>query len=266
MTVDPPASEPGLTGRRPPLERAASGPEAMVCPFLRSADGAWSSAVASRDLRCWAVRPPAMPTVHKQRQLCLVAAHGTCATFGAAMAADPPLRSPDSAGTSLWPDVATTPVALEAVRTRGGSPGASQLAGSQALLVGLMLTALVVLVVAKANPLAGQAPVEPPGASAVATAPGASGALGPSGGPAPTPSQSAVASAADTPSPAAPSPTVQATPSPGPTAAQRTYTVRSGDTLSGIAAKHGTTVAAIVKANSIKDPRTIHPGQVLILP
>lgn len=211
-----------------------------------------------------------MPTVHKQRQLCLVAAHGTCATFRAAVAAEPSLRAPDPAGASLWPDAPTTPLALEAARARGARRGASQRAGGQILLVGLMLTALVVLVVAKANPLAGQASGGPPVASAPPTAPGASGALGPSGGPAPTPSRSpaatATATATTTPSPAAPSPTARVTPSPGPTASHRTYTVRPGDTLSGIAARHGTTVAAIVKANGIKDPRTIRPGQVLIIP
>lgn len=43
------------------------------------------------------------------------------------------------------------------------------------------------------------------------------------------------------------------------------YTVRSGDTLSGIAAKHGTTVATITKLNSLSST-VIHPGQVLRVP
>lgn len=41
-----------------------------------------------------------------------------------------------------------------------------------------------------------------------------------------------------------------------------TYTVRSGDTLSGIAAKHGTTVASIIKLNGLSST-VIHPGQRL---
>lgn len=47
---------------------------------------------------------------------------------------------------------------------------------------------------------------------------------------------------------------------PAPT---RTYTVRSGDTLSGIAAKFGTTYQAIAAKNGIANPNLIYPGQVL---
>ena len=39
------------------------------------------------------------------------------------------------------------------------------------------------------------------------------------------------------------------------------YTVKSGDTLSGIAAKYGTTVNALVKKNGIANPNKIYPGQ-----
>ena len=42
-----------------------------------------------------------------------------------------------------------------------------------------------------------------------------------------------------------------------------TYTVRSGDTLSGIAKKHNTTTSAIARANGISDPRKLRPGQKL---
>lgn len=43
----------------------------------------------------------------------------------------------------------------------------------------------------------------------------------------------------------------------------KTYTVKSGDTLSGIAAKFGTTYQAIAKKNGIVNPNVIYPGQVL---
>ncbi|MEU8886749.1 N-acetylmuramoyl-L-alanine amidase [Streptomyces sp. NPDC048442] len=44
-----------------------------------------------------------------------------------------------------------------------------------------------------------------------------------------------------------------------------TYTVRSGDTLGAIAKKHGTTVAALVRLNGIKDPDRIAVGQTIRL-
>jgi GH25 family lysozyme M1 (1,4-beta-N-acetylmuramidase)/LysM repeat protein len=59
-----------------------------------------------------------------------------------------------------------------------------------------------------------------------------------------------------------------ATPAPAP--AQRTYTVQSGDTLSGIAEKAGVAGGwqALYDANrdTISNPNVIHPGQVLRLP
>lgn len=45
--------------------------------------------------------------------------------------------------------------------------------------------------------------------------------------------------------------------------ATTTYTVRSGDSLSAIAAKFGTTVSALQSANNIRNANLIYPGQVL---
>ena len=44
-----------------------------------------------------------------------------------------------------------------------------------------------------------------------------------------------------------------------------TYTVKSGDTLSGIAAKFGTTYQAIAAKNGISDPDLIYVGQKLVI-
>jgi LysM repeat protein len=44
------------------------------------------------------------------------------------------------------------------------------------------------------------------------------------------------------------------------------YTVKPGDTLSGIAAEYGTTTEAIAQANGITDPSTIAAGQQLKIP
>lgn len=45
----------------------------------------------------------------------------------------------------------------------------------------------------------------------------------------------------------------------------QTYTVQSGDTLSGIAAKFGTTWQQLASDNGIPDPNVIYPGQVLAI-
>ena len=46
-------------------------------------------------------------------------------------------------------------------------------------------------------------------------------------------------------------------------ATSNTYTVRSGDSLSAIAARFGTTVSALQSANNIRNANLIYPGQVL---
>ena len=52
---------------------------------------------------------------------------------------------------------------------------------------------------------------------------------------------------------------------PATPAKPATYTVQSGDTLSGIAAKYGTTYQALAALNGIANPNVIYPGQVLRL-
>jgi len=48
-----------------------------------------------------------------------------------------------------------------------------------------------------------------------------------------------------------------------PTATTQTYTVKKGDTLSGIAAKYGTTYQHLAAINGISNPNLIYAGQVL---
>ncbi len=51
-----------------------------------------------------------------------------------------------------------------------------------------------------------------------------------------------------------------------PVPAPRTYTIKRGDTLSGVAIRYGTTVAVLAAANNITNPNAIQIGQVLIIP
>lgn len=54
-------------------------------------------------------------------------------------------------------------------------------------------------------------------------------------------------------------------PAPAPVPGQQTYTVQPGDTLSEIALRFHTTVAALVEKNGIADPNLIYVGQNLII-
>lgn len=62
-----------------------------------------------------------------------------------------------------------------------------------------------------------------------------------------------------------PTPTPEPTPQPAPST-ESTYVVKSGDTLSGIASKYGTTYQALAAYNGISNPNLIHPGQVIKIP
>jgi putative chitinase len=44
------------------------------------------------------------------------------------------------------------------------------------------------------------------------------------------------------------------------------HVVKSGETLTGIAARYGVTIAALQEANGIKDPNLINAGQKLVIP
>ena len=46
---------------------------------------------------------------------------------------------------------------------------------------------------------------------------------------------------------------------------QKTYIVKSGDTLSGIAQKFNTTYSHLAKLNHLSNPNLIYPGQKLII-
>ena len=148
----------------------------------------------------------------------------------------------------------TTPVVVDRGRASFGLPsiGDRRQAGQVGLVI-LMIAALGAILLARGG------------------TPPTSGIVG-GGGPSPAGSISASPATTPQPSPSvatSPAPSASAparTPKPSPTVKPKTYVVKSGDTLSGIAARNHTTVRAIIKLNGLKSPYVIHPGQVLKLP
>ena len=217
------------------------------------------------------------PSTGKQRDLCLLPVHLGCATYQAARELEAgATHGLEPADGGLWPETRGAVLALEAVGgRRSGLAGAPGRAGSQALLVGLMVVAFIVLALARVTPagLSGEPPAsfaaDAAGSLAPAVESGAPGSAPPTA--APNPSAAATASGdpgaspAASPSAGASAPPASARPSPS-AASGETYKVRSGDTLSSIAIRFGVTVKAIRAANGLGSASLIRPGQELVIP
>jgi LysM repeat protein len=233
--------------------------QSSVCPYLETTVGQWRNAVPSRDHRCGAEPVPAIVGLEAQRRLCL-GEPGDCERH----------RSADEARRALapflpWRPIArTAPVVVERGRSSVAVPRlADRRTLGQAALAVLMVAAAVALIVAR---MGGRVEPLPGGLASPSVGAGApmssAASLIPGAIRSPTPAPSLT----PTPEPSfKPTPSPNATPSISPGAA-RTYRVRSGDTLSAIAAKYGTTAQALQSLNGISDPSVIRPGQVLQLP
>jgi LysM repeat protein len=238
-----------------------------ICPFLAlDDDGRTAVAGYDPDHRCHAVRPKEQ--LHRQQQLttCLAAEHQACPRYLAARA--------NSRAAEDWPigpaeaGVINTRLVLgpDAASRGGRAMSAARPAGRWA--VG---TALAVVGVAVAGGVTGAFGSFPP--EDVGAAPSESASLAatatpteqpPIGGPSPRPATSSPASPTADATPAA-TPTSEPTATPAPPQA-RTYVVQSGDTLSLIATRFGSSVTAIQQANGLADSDVILIGQVLAIP
>jgi LysM repeat protein len=242
-------------------EARPARPFSGVCPYLAAVDGEWRSSTVAREHRCGAVAPPAPLAAEKQRRLCLTHDHVICATYDAARAARPIAH--DRLPVLPRPIARTTPVVLDHGRIAIDMPAfRSDRPVWQAILIGILAIAFAAIVLTRVTD--GGASGEATGASnrpgqSVTASAAASGAAasqdaataGPSGALDPTPGAGASAGPSD----------------PGASAAvTRTYKVKAGDTLVGIAAKFGTTPKAIATLNGISDPTSLHAGQVLKIP
>ncbi len=223
---------------------------AALCPYLVAAGGPWRGLEPSRDHRCAAVSPHGPIATETQRRSCLGTGHHTCPAYLAAARAVAPPRV-----ASRRAFVATAPVVVE----RGGLPLPAGVRVERRL--GGRILAVVVVVAAVGAFLLARGPFAGPGAS---PAPSASAAAGLATA---TPATTPTATPAATPTPSAtPAATPKRTPKPTPTPVARTYRVQAGDTLSGIAAKFGTTSKVLAELNGIANPSLIRAGQILKLP
>jgi len=230
-----------------------------LCPFLEAAGGGWRSAEAIGAHRCTAVAPPVQLATEKQRRLCLDPSHVTCATLIAAHAARASAMEGLGAGTRPMPR--TTPVLLE--RGRFTIPAHTlrpdRTAGQAALVILLGIAFVGVLAARLGSGSIGQeGAIAVPSVSPVGSSP------------AKAPLSSAGAATTPSPAVASPSPQITLVPTentpPPSSRAPTTYTVRSGDTLSGIASAHGTTWKVLAQLNAIKKPSALRVGTVLQLP
>jgi LysM repeat protein len=241
---------------------------AVMCPFLATESGAWRAAFPVGEHRCTAVVPSVRIAPAKQRRLCLTADHVSCATYVAALelrgASGSSMADARATGTGRRRAIpVTTPVLLERIRPALPIPSTMQRGAGQLVLVGLLAVAFLAVFFARlgGTPTASSSPGS--SVAVVATAsPSASPRPSATGLPSGSPSSSPSAS----PGPSrTPRPSAKPSSSPTVPPAGRTYTVKPGDTLSGIAATYGTTVKAIKDLNGLTS-NTIHPGQVLKLP
>ena len=252
--------------------RPADDPAAAVagprgCPFLLADGGSWRLDVPTKDHQCTAVSPAAALSLEKQSRLCLTAAFPSCATYLASMEArGTRLGVPTSDEATRWGLTRTTAVIEDAGGMRSRLLGAlTDRRRWPAVPAVLLLTGLIIL---------GLSGIRGTPASAVASPspshPAASVAATPHPTAAATEGETATTEPATAPPTARPSgpPTAAPTtgPSPTPAASFRLYTVKSGDTLSAIASKFGTTSRAIADLNGIKVSTTLHAGVVLKIP
>ena len=257
--------------------RTAAPAIAAVCPYLLAEDGAWRASTPAREHRCTAVSPGAILAPDKQRRLCLVEDHQTCSTYQAAVGRGPDVEAVAGGrpAVSVRPGTRslarTAPLVLDHGRVAVSVPalrGEPRL--GQFILIGLMALAFAAILLARL-PI-GTGTGAGPGSDFVAGGASAS----PTTEASPVTSQrTAVPSVSESPdrtlvpTEAKPSSTPAATASAGATKtpeAPTTYTVKRGDTLSGIASQFGTTWQVLAELNDIKDPGRLRVGQQLDLP
>ena len=236
------------------LWSTAATADPSVCPYLGLADDPRTHfAFATTAHRCHSPSGPGRIEVSHQAALCLGANYPACRRYAAPIAAAGPASGP-----AIVVAEATPPIAHVSgrVRWRGSEGRHGLLIRAAAVLGAAVILVAVLLAVARFLPAGGPPGVAGSGSPASLLGPSASLAS-PVGSLAPTPTASVAPTSEPTPSPS-PSGSVCSLPT--------THVVARGETLTSIARRYGVTLAALEKANGIKNPSLIVVGQRLIIP
>jgi len=237
-----------------------------ICPFLAlTTDHRTAIDGYDPDHACHAQRPPEPLDRGRQAELCLAEAHRQCEFYLAylaehvAAAAAFPLPASDThiARTRLVVEPEARRLRSARAEPFGTSPRRWLAAGGIAV-VGVAAAATAVA--GGFNGLVGGPQLTGPSAG-LSTVPATPSPL-PTAVPTPTATE-----LAGTPVPtASASGTTKPERTPNPTPEAQTYAVREGDTLVSIAARFGTSAAAIQRANGLGSADVINVGQVLVIP
>ena len=219
--------------------------ESPTCPLLGLlGDEASRFSYSSVGHRCYAAGRPRTIDLSHQGSFCLVATYPECPRYRAAAASGRPgVATPKASG-----------VALGRVRAEAGAsgvPGASGEPGRQPpgrTSPRLRIAAIIIAVAV----LAGAAYLGSPAIVDWLRQVGAG--------------MGAASTSPFTPPPATPTPTAMTTSRPSQAATPLVHVVARGETINAIAARYGITLAALEKANGIKDPNLIYVGQRLVIP
>ena len=227
--------------------------ESPSCPLLGLLDDQASRfSYSSVGHRCYADGRLRTIDLSHQGSFCLVATYPECPRYRAAAASGRPgVATPKASGVALGRVRAEA--GASGVPGAPGEPGASGEPGRQPpgrtsprLRIAAIIIAVAVL--AGATYLGSPAIVDwlrqvGAGMEAASTSPSTT----------PTPTATRV-------------PTATTTPALKRTATPLVHVVARGETINAIAARYGITLAALEKANGIKDPNLIYVGQRLVIP
>jgi hypothetical protein len=236
---------------------AGGDPIERVCPYLRSADGAWRSTAPHADHRCTSQSPAVPVPTLAQERFCLTSTHVRCEWYAEATATREAALLRDHIDVErldaarFQPIVRSVPVMLDPVSGAPERPTGVRLRldrRSRRTAIGALVAVAGLAVVLVLAGSGGPGPDGPlvGGGNGQTGEPVASPTLGPL--PEPTPE------------------VVPATATPEPTPLLVEYEVREGERLRDIVQGFGVRRRDVVALNDLGDPPRVTAGQRIVIP